>query len=265
MAHGTLRHAVGRRVAEMDQPRPLPLQPSMSARPEPALRLSVIVPFGPDETEGAVLLEQLQALPRDAEIVLVRAEGRPLPLGMEPGAQGVAIRICVSPAGRARQMNIGAQAAHGSWLWFLHADSRLQARTLAALNAFFADGQGAFGYFDLRYRDDGPPLAHLNAIGANLRARWFGMPFGDQGFVLPAAWFDRLGGYDETAACGEDHILVWRARAAGLPLHRIGAPLASSARKYARQGWGRTTLRNLCLTALQAWPQWRRMRKDTIA
>lgn len=260
-----LLHAAGRRVAEMDQPRPLPLQPSMSARPEPALRLSVIVPFGPDETEGAALLEQLQALPRDAEIVLVRAEGRLLPLGMKPGAQGVAIRICASPAGRARQMNIGARAARGRWLWFLHADSCLQSRTLTALDAFLTEDQGALGYFDLRYRDDGPRLAHLNAIGANLRARWFGIPFGDQGFVLPAPWFDRLGGYDETAVCGEDHLLVWRARAAGLPLRRIGAPLASSARKYARQGWGRMTLRNLRLTALQAWPQWRRLHKERIA
>lgn len=237
----------------------------MSARPEPALCLSVIVPFGPDETEGAVLLEQLQALPRDAEIVLVRAKGRSLPLGMKPGVQGVAIRICASPAGRARQMNLGAQAAHGRWLWFLHADSRLQVRTLTALTAFLAEDQDALGYFDLRYRDDGPRLARFNAIGANLRARWFGMPFGDQGFVLPAAWFDRLGGYDEIAPCGEDHLLVWRARAAGLLLRRIDARLASSARKYAHQGWGRATLQNLRLTALQAWSQRRRMRKDTIA
>lgn len=241
------------------------LQSCVSAQPGPTLRLSVIVPFGPDETEGAALLEQLQALPRDAEIVLARVEGHSLPMEPEPNENGVATRVCAGPAGRARQMNVGAQAARGRWLWFLHADSCLQSRTLTALDAFLAEDQEGLGYFDLRFRDDGPRLAHFNAIGANLRARWLGMPFGDQGFVLPAPWFDRLGGYDETAAGGEDHLLVWCARAAGLPLRRIGAPLASSARKYARQGWWRTTLRNLCLTALQAWPQWRRMRKDTIA
>lgn len=249
----------------MNRPEPLSLQTCVNALPGPTLRLSVIVPFGPDETEGAALLEQLQALPRDAEIVLARVEGHPLPMKSKADANGVATRVCASPAGRARQMNVGAQAARGSWLWFLHADSCLQSRTLTALDAFLAEDQDALGYFDLRYRDDGPRLAHFNAIGANLRARWFGMPFGDQGFVLPAPWFDRLGGYDENAGYGEDHLLVWRARAVGLPLRRISAPLASSARKYAHQGWGRTTLRNLCLTASQAWPQWRRLRKERIA
>jgi hypothetical protein len=157
-------------------------------------------------------------------------------------------------------MNVGAQAARGRWLWFLHADSHLRARTLIALNSFLAPDQPALGYFDLRYRGDGPALAHLNALGANLRARWLGMPFGDQGLVLPAAWFERLGGFDEHVAYGEDHLLVWRARAAGLPLVRIAAPIETSARKYAEQGWARTTLQHVRMTAQQAWPEWRALR-----
>lgn len=249
----------------MNRPEPLPLQSCVNARLGPAPRLSVIVPFAADEAEGTALLEQLQALPRDAEIVLARVEGYLLPRGINPDAGSVTTRVCASPAGRARQMNVGARVARGRWLWFLHADSRLETHTLASLEAFLSEEQDALGYFDLHYRNDGPPLARLNAVGANLRARWLGMPFGDQGFVLPAAWFDRLGGYDETAACGEDHLLIWRARGAALPLRRIGAGLASSARKYARQGWGRTTLQNLRLTALQAWSQRRRMHEDTAA
>lgn len=217
--------------------------------------LSVIVPFGPDETEGAVLLDQLRGLRGDAEIVLVRADGCPLPMAVK--SDDVTTRICTSGAGRARQMNVGAQVAHGRWLWFVHADSHLHARTLPALDAFLAGNNDALGYFDLHYRDDGPALARLNALGANLRARWFGLPFGDQGLVLPAAWFARMGGYDEDAGYGEDHLLVWRARHAKLPLRRLAAPLESSARKYAEHGWWRTTAQHLRLTVRQAWPQWR--------
>lgn len=245
----------------MNGPESLPPQACVNARPGSVPSLSVIVPFAPDETEGALLLNQLRALPRGAEIVLARVDGCRLPMEPKPDPDGIAIHICASPAGRARQMNIGAQTARGRWLWFLHADSRLQARTLTALVAFLAENQDALGYFDLRYRDDGPRLARLNAIGASLRARWLGMPFGDQGFVLPAVWFKRLGGYDESAAHGEDHLLVWHARMAGLPVQRIGASLSSSARKYAQFGWWPTTLRHLRLTVWQAWPQWRRMRK----
>ncbi len=243
----------------MNQPIPLPLHVSI---PDCAasLRLSVIVPFAPHETEGAALLEQLCGLPYDTEVMLVRADGASWPRALRENGNDAVGRVLISPSGRARQMNVGAQTARGRWLWFLHADSRLCPHTLPALRAFLDQDDAALGFFDLRYRNDGPTLARLNALGANLRARWLGLPFGDQGFVLPAAWFERLGGYDESADYGEDHLLVWRARAAGLPLRRIAAPLGSSARKYAECGWWHTTTRHLRLTAHQAWPRWRALR-----
>ncbi|MDQ2971992.1 MAG: DUF2064 domain-containing protein, partial [Pseudomonadota bacterium] len=52
---------------------------------------------------------------------------------------------------------------------------------------------------------------------------------------------------------------------AGLPIVGIGAPLLSSARKYAREGWLRTTAKHLVLTARQAWPHWRMARLERHA
>lgn len=225
------------------------------------VRLSVIVPFAPHETEGDALLEQLRGLPADCEIVVVRAGEPMLSTQAKRGRRDPGLREITSPAGRARQMNRGAHAARGHWLWFVHADSRLDARTLPALDAFIAREEDALAYFDLRYANDGPALTRLNALGANLRARWLGLPFGDQGLVLPAAWFARLGGYDEHVEHGEDHRLVWHARHAGLPLRRLGAPLTSSARKYAEHGWWRTTAKHVHLTVRQAWPEWRTARR----
>ncbi len=124
-----------------------------------------------------------------------------------------------------------------------------------------AEGSDALGWFRLAFRDDGPRLTALNAAGANWRARWLELPFGDQGLVLPHHCFEALGGFDEEAPCGEDHLLVWAARHAGLPLHCIPAVLETSARKYARHGWLQTTLRHTWLTLAQAWPQWRRIRR----
>ena len=96
-----------------------------------------------------------------------------------------------------------------------------------------------------------------NAMGANWRSRRLGLPFGDQGLVLPRLEFDRLDGFDPRLAHGEDHALVWRARRAGLPLREIDAAVITSARKYAERGWLRTTLRHLRLTADQAWRETR--------
>lgn len=232
-----------------------------------AIRLSVIVPFASGEVAGETLLTQLAALPANCEVIVVSVGDCPC-RALPPTASGAAFRECQSRPGRARQMNAGAAAAHGQWLWFLHADSCLSDTVLAKLVAFMTRGEDALGYFDLRF-DDGPWLARLNEWCANRRARWLGLPFGDQGLVLPATWFTRLGRYNETAAYGEDHLLVWRARAMSLPLRRLAAPLGTSARKYAARGWSRTTCQHVWRTVAQAWPQWhalrRQRRRDKLA
>ncbi len=200
--------------------------------------LSVIVPLAPEETEVEELLEQLTALPPGSEVIVVRADNSPELPPPTTWPSTLIYREYTHDAGRARQLNLGARVAGGHWLWFLHADSRLMKATLPALQHFIAERKDALGWFELRFRQDGPRLVVLNAIGANLRAHWLGLPFGDQGLVLPRPCFHAIGGFDENVPCGEDHLLVWAARHAGLPLRPLGAPLQTSARKSAvAAGW----------------------------
>jgi rSAM/selenodomain-associated transferase 2 len=222
--------------------------------------LSVIVPLAPGETEWPDLLQQLAALPGGSEVIVVCAddESRPSPASWPTHLR---YRTCRSEPGRALQQNLGAALATGDWLWFLHADSRLRPETLRELHRFIAQGAEALGWFTLAFRRDGPRWVALNAAGANWRARWLGLPFGDQGLLLPRHCFETLHGFDELARYGEDHLLVWAARHAGLPLRHIPAVLETSARKYASQGWLRTTLTHWRLTAAQAWPAWRATRR----
>ncbi len=231
---------------------------SKVADPVPA-SLSVIVPLAPGEDEWQPLLEQLAALPPGSEVIVVCADDVPRP---PPPAWPVQLRYhtCRSEPGRARQQNLGARVANGDWLWFVHADSRLRAETLPALQDFIAQGNESLAWFSLAFRQDGPRWTALNAAGANWRAHRLGLPFGDQGLLLPRARFEALHGFDEHVAYGEDHLLVWAARQAGLPLRHIPAVLETSARKYARYGWLRTTFRHWRLTAAQAWPAWRAAR-----
>lgn len=224
--------------------------------------LSVIVPLAPAETEWPELVLQLAELPAGSEVILVAADDTPRP-APESWPPQLGYRVCRSPAGRARQQNLGARVASGEWLWFLHADSRLRIETLPELQRFMARGDEALGWFTLAFRGDGPRWTLFNAHGANWRARWLGLPFGDQGLLLPRSRFAALRGFDELAPYGEDHLLVWAARQAGLPLRHVPAVLETSARKYARHGWLATTLRHWRLTAAQAWPAWRAMRKGS--
>lgn len=207
----------------------------------------MVIPLAPGETAWPGLMAQLgEMLGRDCEVVVAATDPQ-LAMGQA--------RVVVSAVGRALQLNAGAAAAEGAWLWFLHADTRLFPESFAALERFIATSEPALGWFDLRFREDGPAWARWNARGANFRSR-LGMPFGDQGFVIPATLFRALGGFDTQAAYGEDHLFAWAVRRAGFPLRAVGACLSTSARKYARNGWLRTTARHVWLTAIQAWPQW---------
>ncbi len=223
--------------------------------------LAVVVPLGPGEQAWRGLLPELAALPATARIVLVATAAADLPAVREPlAALRAEVVTLVAPPGRARQLNAGAHAAERTWLWFLHADSRLAPTTVDALASTLTRAPDALGYFDLRFASDGPRAVRLNALGAFIRSRLLGLPFGDQGFFLATRTFERLGGFDPGLAHGEDHAFVWAARRANVPLVAAGAPLYTSARKYADGGWLATTLRHLRLTVQQAWHESRRVR-----
>lgn len=210
-------------------------------------RLSIVIPAGPGDTAWQGLLPQLQSISA-RELILVRTEQDDALMVTLP----TNVREIRSVAGRACQLNAGAAASTGAWLWFLHADSRVTPRSIAALSRFIAKDCDAIGYFDLRFLGDGPGLTVINAFGTWWRARLFGLPFGDQGFVMPRRVFDALTGFNERLPSAEDHALVWTARRSNFPIRSVGAFIHTSARKYAQRGWWKTTRQHLVLTWTQA-------------
>jgi hypothetical protein len=190
--------------------------------------VSIVIPVGPGETCWRDLASDLAGT--DAEIIWAAAEPGDAPIG----------RWLVARRGRASQLNDGARAATRPYLWFLHADTRLDKSALDALRTRLQPN--TLLWFDLAFADDGAGPTWLNALGANLRARWLGVPFGDQGFAFARNLFDQIGPYDETAAYGEDHLLLWRARRSGVKLRRVPATLTTSARAYRTHGWLRVTV-----------------------
>ncbi|MBV6414056.1 MAG: hypothetical protein OMOMHJEC_01878 [Xanthomonadales bacterium] len=219
--------------------------------PQPSL--TAVIPVGPGDRSWRELVELLAREAPGIVRVLVFAIG-----DLQSRPRDPAQRVLEVERGRARQLNAGARRARSEWVWFLHADSRPDARTLAGLATFLAAGHDALGYFDLRFHDRDSPLLRLTEWGARWRCRRFGLPFGDQGFVLRRTRFEALGGFDEARSFGEDHALVWAARRAGVAPMPMAAALPTSARKYREHGWLKTTLRHQRLTWSQAWQEWRR-------
>lgn len=224
--------------------------------------LSIIIPLGPGEKALQSLLTDLAQLPNGTEILLITSDAATS--GRKAAAlPNKKIRRIVSKSGRARHMNAGAKAAKGEFLWFLHADSKFAANTLFQLSNAMQKHADALLYFDLAFLNDASPLMFLNAWGVYLRSRLLKVPFGDQGFCIQKSLFTKVGGYPEDLAYGEDHVFVWRARQHGIEVLPVGATLFTSARKYKRHGWLKTTLLHQYLWIKQAWPEWKRLRNKS--
>ncbi|HSO19656.1 MAG TPA: TIGR04283 family arsenosugar biosynthesis glycosyltransferase, partial [Desulfosarcina sp.] len=151
------------------------------------------------------------------------------------------VRTCRAPAGRARQMNLGAAMARGTFLFFLHADSRLPAGFDRVIRRVLADSRVAAGAFSLEI-DAADRRLRMVAWGANLRSRVFGLPYGDQGLFLRASRFQLCGGFPDLPIM-EDFVLMRRLRKMG-SIVTVPERILTSPRRWRDQGVLRTTLIN---------------------
>lgn len=154
------------------------------------------------------------------------------------GAAGAV--IVTGAASRGGQLRRGAAMARGTWLLVLHADTGLPAGWAGVVSAQMARGRP--GYFRLSFDVPGVAPA-LVAAWANLRARVFHLPYGDQGLLVSTAEYDAAGGYPDIALM-EDVAL---ARRLGRRLQAMPLAVRTSAARYRREGWLRRGARNLWL------------------
>lgn len=160
-------------------------------------------------------------------------------------AKEAGARVLSCPPGRARQMNSGAEEANGGIFLFLHADSRLPSGWTREIRRALKRTKGIVGAFSFKL-DDPCRKARWVEWGARLRCRLFRLPYGDQGFFMTGALFRQLGGFPEQPVL-EDAALVRRARAAKIPVRCLDLPLATSARRWRKLGYARTSFLNQCV------------------
>ncbi len=217
--------------------------------PPPAI--SVIVPVLND---GPVLRQLLDALPANPDCEVIVVDG-----GSDPAVDAACalrrdVHLLRAPAGRAGQMNAGAAAGTGQWLFFLHADSRLPPGWRTAITASGTDGNAVShaaspvgGWFRFALDDRAWQARVIERLVA-WRVAVFSLPYGDQGFFVRREVFAAMGGFRDIPLM-EDVEFVRRLVRQG-PVRRSPLPLTTSARRWHRDGWFRRSTRNVGLVCL---------------
>ena len=157
------------------------------------------------------------------------------------------VRWQQSPPGRARQMNEGAGRARGTWLLFLHADTRLTAGWLEELRRADADPQTIGGSFSFRL-DSGARWARWIERGVSVRVHLFGLSYGDQALFVRREVFHAMQGYRDIPLM-EDVDFARRLRRMGRILRSTMAAV-TSARRWEQEGWLRRSASNVVLVLL---------------
>lgn len=199
--------------------------------------LTVIVP-AIDEAEALAPLLADLAAQRDVVLQVLVADGGSTDQTVAVAGAGHAEVISSAP-GRGVQMNTAAAHAAHPWLCFLHADSRLThpRQLAAAIDCLEAvRDRRVAGHFALRFmrttRGHMFFYRYLEAKSATSRRYTIN---GDQGLIMPARFFNDLGGFDTRLPFLEDQRMAAAIDANGrwrLCPYR----LATSARRFEREG-----------------------------
>ena len=206
--------------------------------------MTVIVPVLHDVRWLEHALESVGGDSRVEIIVVNAGERTPTAVALEHCTPHV--RWLASAPGRGRQMNLGARQAHGDWLLFLHADTRLPAGWIEELERV-ARGSAIGGSFRFKL-DSERRLARALECGVAARVRWLDLPYGDQALFVRREIFVALDGFRELPLM-EDVDFVRRLRRVGRLAHSAW-PAVTSARNWDADGWIRRSGKNVILLLL---------------
>ncbi len=200
--------------------------------------LSIVIPVLNEAARLGQFLANLQRAFPDAEHLIVDG-------GSQDETLAIALRsgttVLTSEPGRAAQMNLGAAAASGTWLLFLHADSKFDFTERDLYPELEAPSEAAtWGFFTVHLEGESRMLP-LVASMMNLRSRLTRVATGDQGLFVETKLFRSLGGFASIPLM-EDVEICKRLRRESTPL-KPPLVLKASGRRWDEQGAWSTILR----------------------
>lgn len=198
--------------------------------------ISIIIPALNEADNIAALAQNLAGT--SCEVIVVDGGSEDMTITL---ARQVGFTVVTSPPGRARQQNTGARRAKGKIVLFLHADTRLPRGFEKSVMEVMQRRENIAGAFSLAIEQPTPSMRFIAAC-ANLRAHFFGLPYGDQVLFLRRDVFLALNMFADMPIM-EDYDLMQRAGKTGKVI-LCREKVTTSARRWQKLGVLRTTLIN---------------------
>ena len=201
------------------------------------MKISIIIPVLNEAGNIGRLLNALQPYRgRGHELIVVDGASEDETVSI---ARPLADCLLVAPAGRARQMNVGASMAHGDVLWFLHADSQVPQHADELISNALTNCASTWGRFDVRLSGSNKSLRIVEKM-MNLRSRLTGIATGDQAIFVNHDLFDRVGGFPDQCLMEDIEISkMLKKFQSPVSLHE---KLVTSSRRWEQNGIFRTIL-----------------------
>ena len=207
------------------------------------MKVSIIVPTLNEESIIETTLAQICLLdPHELIVSDGGSDDAPLQI-----AGRFTQHVITGSSGRANQMNTGAQKATGDLLLFLHADNRLESSAYQKMRQSMENPSWIGGAFTLCI-ESGRWSLKLITLLANIRSKYLGLAYGDQGFFVRKEMFDALNGYSPLPIC-EDLEFYQRLRKKG-PVILLKEKAYTSPRRWIKEGIFFTTARNILIAVL---------------
>ena len=216
------------------------------------ISLSIIIPVRNEASHLPSLLNALQKRKSDnTEVIVVDGCSEDDTLNVICQRKN---RILHSEPGRAQQMNTGAQHAKGEYLWFLHADSKVDFDFESIIESGLKNKK--WGWFNVRLSNT-KIIFRVIELMMNYRSKITSVATGDQGIFIHKNIFIEQGLFPSIALM-EDVKFSKKIRSSASPFIS-DTPLETSARRWEENGPIRTIFKMWTLRLLfflGASPNW---------
>jgi len=191
------------------------------------MRLSIVIPTFQEAAEIEAAIVSARAVAD--EVIVVDAAS---PDGTAELARAAGARVVVSGKGRGQQLVLGARAASGDVLMFLHADARVPIEARAAIEKSLADPAVVGGNFYLRFEPQ-TRVARLFTWGNDVRRRVLRIYYGDSAIFVRRPVYEAMGGFRPLPIM-EDFEFVQRLEQVGVTRYVRDVVTTVSARRFSR-------------------------------